>query len=198
MTNQKRGAAKLFYAAKEKREQAAGVKAKQTSGAQPGRRPGRATEEEGAREKRAGGKRQDEQRAAAPAELKPRPKGPPGKRGIDQCAAAFQALRTAALAYPGTFEDHPWGHTVIKLKNKKVILFLGDDAGGLSVTCKLPETGEAALSLLPFASPTGYGLGKSGWVTAQFEAGAQVPLPVLLEWLAESHAAVAPAGRGRG
>ena len=193
MTNQKRGAAKLFYAAKEKRERAAGVKAKDTSGAQPGRRPARATEEKHAAEKR-----DEEARAAASDEPKPRPKGPPGKRGIDQCAAAFQALRTAALVYPGTYEDHPWGHTVIKLKNKKEIIFLGDDAGGLSVTCKLPHTGEAALSLLPFASPTGYGLGKSGWVTAQFAAGAQVPLPVLLEWLAESHAAVAPAGRGRG
>ena len=187
MTNQKRGAAKLFYAAKEKRERASGVKAPDRSGSLPGRRPARASEERRAAE---------EKRAAAEAEPKPRPKGPPGKRGVDQCAAAFQALRSAALAYPGTWEDHPWGHTVVKLKSKKVIIFLGDDAGGLSVTCKLPETGEAALSLLPFASPTGYGLGKSGWVTAQFQAGEQVPLPVLLEWLEESHAAVAPARKG--
>ena len=46
---------------------------------------------------------------------------------------------------------------------------------------------------LPFASPTGYGLGKSGWVTARFSAGEDVPVPLLREWIAESYRAVAPA-----
>ena len=36
----------------------------------------------------------------------------------------------------------------------------------LGISCKLPQSGEAAL-MLPFAKPTGYGLGKSGWVSRQ-------------------------------
>ena len=45
---------------------------------------------------------------------------------------------------------------------------------------------------LPFASPTAYGLGKSGWVTAQFERGAKPPMDVLKAWIEESYRAVAP------
>jgi YjbR len=186
MTNQKRGAAKLFYATKQKRAREAGQKVPDRSGEKPSRRPGREPKSGSAEDASA-------KQASSPAKPSPRAKGPPGARGIDQCTLAFRELRRAALAYPDTFEDHPWGHTVVKLKNKKVFVFLGDDDGGLSVTCKLPHSGEAALSLLPFASPTGYGLGKSGWVTARFSAGDEVPLPILREWLAESHAAVAPA-----
>jgi hypothetical protein len=44
----------------------------------------------------------------------------------------------------------------------------------------------------PFAKPTGYGLGKSGWVTASFDDGAAAPLEVLLAWVDESFRAVAP------
>ena len=45
--------------------------------------------------------------------------------------------------------------------------------------------------LLPFAEPTGYGLGKSGWVSARFE-GTSPPLPVLCRWIDESYRAIAP------
>jgi hypothetical protein len=48
-----------------------------------------------------------------------------------------------------------------------------------------------ALSL-PFASPTGYGLGKSGWVTARFAAKDKPPLEMLRKWIEESYRAVAP------
>jgi len=103
-----------------------------------------------------------------------------------------QKLLSAALAYPGAHEDHPWGETVAKV-NKKVFVFLGShdqDDWGLSV--KLPESGAAALTL-PFATPTGYGLGKSGWVTARFAKGEDVPVALLLQWIRESYLAVAPA-----
>jgi len=103
----------------------------------------------------------------------------------------IRALRTQALAYPGAHEDFPWGERVIKVKNK-VFVFLGTDEGatwGLSV--KLPQSCEAAL-MLPFAEPTGYGLGKAGWITARFDAGDAAPLPLLREWLLESYRAVAP------
>jgi hypothetical protein len=45
---------------------------------------------------------------------------------------------------------------------------------------------------LPFAEPTGYGLGKHGWITAKFAPGDSVPLELLHEWIDESYRAVAP------
>jgi len=100
-------------------------------------------------------------------------------------------VRAAALAYPGTTEEFPWGESVVKVKGK-VFVFLGRD-GEDEVGCslKLPHTGDAALSL-PFCEPTGYGLGKAGWVSAKFPKGKKVPVALLLEWLDESYRAVAP------
>jgi hypothetical protein len=45
---------------------------------------------------------------------------------------------------------------------------------------------------LPFAEPTGYGLGRGGWVTASFGERDNPPLELLREWLDESYRAVAP------
>jgi hypothetical protein len=45
---------------------------------------------------------------------------------------------------------------------------------------------------LPFTSPTGYGLGKSGWVTATFGPKEAPPLDLLEDWIDESYRAQAP------
>lgn len=45
---------------------------------------------------------------------------------------------------------------------------------------------------LPFVSPTGYGLGKSGWVTATFGPKQTPPLDMLQDWIDESYRAQAP------
>lgn len=103
---------------------------------------------------------------------------------------AVTALRKAALAYPETREDHPWGEAAFKVKGK-VFCFLSEEAEEVRVTFKLPEGRHFAL-LLPFVSPTGYGLGKSGWITCRFQGKDAVPLPMLLDWLDESFRAVAP------
>jgi predicted DNA-binding protein (MmcQ/YjbR family) len=100
------------------------------------------------------------------------------------------ALRKAALAYPETREDHPWGESAFKVRDK-VFLFMSDAEEQLRLTVKLPESRGFAL-LLPFTQPTGYGLGKSGWVTASFSPGDAIPLPMLLDWMEESFCAVAP------
>src|SRR3954453_21844169 len=75
-----------------------------------------------------------------------------------------------ALSLPGAYKDHPWGETVVKV-NKKVFIFAGTDDGshppGFSV--KLPESSDLALGV-PDAEPTGYGLGKAGWVSLSLEA----------------------------
>ena len=104
---------------------------------------------------------------------------------------AEAALRAFALNYPGATEEFPWGERVIKVKGK-VFLFLGQPiAGGVGFSVKLPVSAASALQL-PFAEPTGYGLGKHGWVTAQFPTGDETPLELLREWVDESFRAVAP------
>ncbi|HYD98905.1 MAG TPA: MmcQ/YjbR family DNA-binding protein [Alphaproteobacteria bacterium] len=104
--------------------------------------------------------------------------------------AAELELRDYGLTFPEATEHFPWGDRVVKVR-AKVFVFLGRPGGGLSVSAKLPVTGQEAL-ILPFAAPTGYGLGRSGWVTARFEAGEEVPTGLLRAWIAESYRAVAP------
>jgi|SRR6478609_633910 len=101
-------------------------------------------------------------------------------------------LRDFALALPEAHEDMPWGERVVKVKNK-VFVFLGHDTEtehfGLSV--KLPSSHKSALRL-PFSSPTGYGLGKSGWVSAKLDAQSQASFEMLRDWVKESYCAIAP------
>jgi predicted DNA-binding protein (MmcQ/YjbR family) len=105
-------------------------------------------------------------------------------------ARAEQAIASAALSFPESVEHNPWGHRAFKVRSK-AFLFMASEPNSLSLSVKLPHSNEAALALL-FTEPTGYGLGKSGWVTAQFDAGASVPLPLIEQWLEESYVAVAP------
>jgi predicted DNA-binding protein (MmcQ/YjbR family) len=101
-----------------------------------------------------------------------------------------RALLSYALTFPEAREDFPWGERVVKVRDK-VFVFLGRGDEEVGLTVKLPSSGLVALSL-PFASPTGYGLGKSGWVTARFSARAKPPLEMLRKWIEESYRAVAP------
>ena len=100
------------------------------------------------------------------------------------------ALRKFALAFPEATEAMPWGHHAIKVKGKS-FLFLSADAKEFSMSAKLPSSAGVALKL-PFASPTEYGLGKSGWVTARFPRGKKVPVDILTMWIDESYRAIAP------
>ena len=101
-------------------------------------------------------------------------------------------LRDYAMGFPEATEDHPWGHRAIKVKGKS-FLFLGGekDVKELSLSVKLPSSRDAAVDL-PFAEPTGYGLGKSGWVTARFAKVPDVPIDLLKAWIDESYRAIAP------
>ncbi|NVI98694.1 MmcQ/YjbR family DNA-binding protein [Myxococcus sp. AM009] len=115
---------------------------------------------------------------------------PPSDNVDAKLKAAEAHLRGVMLALPETTEEFPWGHRTAKVKGKMfVILALDND--GLGVTTKLPESHEAALTL-PFTEPTGYGLGKSGWVSARFKPGSEVPTGLLSQWIHESFRAVAP------
>jgi predicted DNA-binding protein (MmcQ/YjbR family) len=110
----------------------------------------------------------------------------------DPLAKPEAALAAAAMAYPEAAEDHPWGERAFKVKGK-VFLFLSRHTGGLNLSVKLPVSNAAALAL-PFAEPTGYGLGKHGWVTSKFAPGDVVPVDLIVEWIDESYRAVAPKG----
>jgi predicted DNA-binding protein (MmcQ/YjbR family) len=108
----------------------------------------------------------------------------------DPQAAALAAVRTHALTFPLATEDHPWGETAIKVKGK-VFVFLSVHDGAIHMSVKLPVSAAAALGMT-FAEPTGYGLGKHGWVTATFLPGERVPVELLRDWIDESYRAVAP------
>ena len=126
-------------------------------------------------------------KTAAPAR-RTRPARTPAAR--TPAARAEAELRAFALGYPEAREEFPWGERVVKVRTK-VFVFMGMSDGGLGLSVKLPRTGSMAL-LLPFAQPTGYGLGKSGWVTARFARSENPPVDMLREWIDESYRAVAP------
>jgi len=112
------------------------------------------------------------------------------RRATGVLADAEAALRAHAMAKPEATEHFPWGERAIKVKGK-VFLFMYADATKLSLSTKLPASNGIAL-MLPFAKPTGYGLGKAGWVSASFDAGAEPPVEMLCHWIDESYQAVAP------
>jgi predicted DNA-binding protein (MmcQ/YjbR family) len=108
----------------------------------------------------------------------------------DELGTLEAALREHALSFPEAYEEFPWGERAVKVKGK-VFLFMRCGSDELSLSVKLPASSSLAL-VLDFTAPTGYGLGKSGWVTARFAPGAEVPVDLLKEWVEESYRAVAP------
>jgi hypothetical protein len=48
-----------------------------------------------------------------------------------------------------------------------------------------------------WAEPAGYGLGRSGWITARFGPDDELELDLLKRWIAESYRAVAPKKLGK-
>ena len=105
----------------------------------------------------------------------------------------YAALRAHALTLPGAWEDYPWGERVMKV-GKKVFIFMGRESeleAGLGFAVKLPTSG-AELLTRPYAEPTGYGLGKSGWVSLRYPPEASPDLAEIRAWTEESWAAIAP------
>ena len=102
----------------------------------------------------------------------------------------LEALRARALDYPGAVEEFPWGERVIKVRGK-IFVFLNRGETGIAVTLKLRASHGEAMSM-PFVRPTGYNLGRAGWVTARFAPDEPVPEGMLTAWMDESYRLVAP------
>ncbi len=102
-----------------------------------------------------------------------------------------EALRSYGLSLPDATEDHPWGESVLKV-NGKVFAFLGHgEDDGVGCGLKLPVSSEEALQW-PGSKPSGYGLGRAGWVNVVFHPGDEIPWERLKAWVRESWRAVAP------
>src|SRR5687767_8670536 len=105
--------------------------------------------------------------------------------------AALRELRAFGLAYPGAHTKSPWpGHLDLAV-NDKTFAYLSLEGDPLSISCKLPESHPLAL-MFPYTEPTAYGLGRSGWVTANFEGGHAPDVELLKSWIDESYRAQAP------
>ena len=106
-------------------------------------------------------------------------------------ASVLQQLKAFGLSLPGTTPKAPWpGHDDVAV-NDKTFAYLSVHGQGLHLSVKLPVTGKDVLKL-PNAKPTGYGLGKSGWVSLAYEDAAAVPVDTVKRWMMESYRAQAP------
>ena len=102
----------------------------------------------------------------------------------------LKELRAFGLAYPGAHTKSPWpGHLDLAVKDK-TFAYLSIEGEPLSISCKLPQSSGVAL-MLPFCTPTAYGLGKRGWVSASFADHAP-SVDMLKAWIDESYRAQAP------
>ncbi|MFE3765596.1 MmcQ/YjbR family DNA-binding protein [Streptomyces sp. NPDC059104] len=107
----------------------------------------------------------------------------------------WETVRAFALGLPEAVEEHPWGPEdgVVKV-NKKIFVFLGNADGpeppGLSVKLKDKALHGHAMTA-PGAAPTGYGLGRAGWVSVPLGEKGAPSAEVLCEWVEESYRTVA-------
>jgi predicted DNA-binding protein (MmcQ/YjbR family) len=100
-------------------------------------------------------------------------------------------LRAHFLAYPGAHSKSPWPEHDDLAVNDKTFAYLPAAGQAFSLSVKLPYTGEGALGL-PYAKPTAYGLGKSGWVSFSPSEAEMPRLDQLKDWIDESYRAQAP------
>jgi predicted DNA-binding protein (MmcQ/YjbR family) len=112
----------------------------------------------------------------------------PPRRAASTVKRKWTDLQKLALSFPEAWEDHPWDEVVVKVR-KKIFVFLGHaDSDPLTITVKLTESRDHALTVVG-AAPSGYGMGKSGWVTLPIT---DVDLDLLHDWVEESFRNIAP------
>jgi predicted DNA-binding protein (MmcQ/YjbR family) len=105
--------------------------------------------------------------------------------------ANFDRLQEIALALPEAerVDIEAWGGEPTFRVRGKNFVFTNHEGSGLSV--KLPkEEAEAVVATEPGAEPTGYGLGRHGWVSV--ELGSTPDWEQVTEWVRTSFTLVAP------
>ena len=105
--------------------------------------------------------------------------------------AILLELRRFGLSYPEAHIKSPWPNHMDLAVRGKTFAYLNQEGNPLGISCKLPSSWALALEL-PFAKPTGYGLGRSGWVSASFALDDTPPVEILKQWIDESYRAQAP------
>lgn len=106
-------------------------------------------------------------------------------------ADAADQLRAFGLTYPDVALKSPWpGHADLAVRDK-TFAYLSAAGDPFSLSCKLPFSGAEAREM-PFVTPTAYGLGKSGWVTATWPEDIADPMSMFRAWIDESYRAQAP------
>lgn len=104
---------------------------------------------------------------------------------------AAEALRAFGLTYPEVTLKSPWpGHADLAVRDK-TFAYLSKAGDPFSLSVKLPFSAAEALDM-GFTTPTAYGLGKSGWVTATWSDGVADPMALFRGWIDESYRAQAP------
>ena len=118
-----------------------------------------------------------------------RPAGTKRREYRPTVAGAREKVLAFALSRPETAEDRPWEDEVVVKVRGKIFVFAGP-TGSRRISVKLAESHAHALAM-DGAEPTGYGLGKAGWVTVPLRAPG-VSIGVLRDWVEESYRIVAP------
>ena len=79
------------------------------------------------------------------------------------------------------------------VKVSRPLVLVANSAAGINAICEIRDVQEVAdvALMLPFVQPAAYGLGKSGWVAADFSAHAP-DVDMLKAWIDESYRAQAP------
>jgi len=106
--------------------------------------------------------------------------------------AVLKQLREWGLShFPGAHLKSPWpGHKDLAV-NDKTFAYLSIEGEPFGISAKLPTSSHMAL-MLPFCTPTPYGLGKSGWVSASCDDANLPPVEMFQQWIEESYRAQAP------
>jgi predicted DNA-binding protein (MmcQ/YjbR family) len=106
----------------------------------------------------------------------------------------MQHIEAIALALPEAQLVHieAWGDEPTFRVNNKNFIFAAQDGRGLSV--KLPkEEAAAVVATDERCTPTGYGLGRHGWVSISLQDDVdEVDWTELAEWIETSYLLVAP------
>ncbi|HEY0622716.1 MmcQ/YjbR family DNA-binding protein [Sphingomonas sp.] len=109
---------------------------------------------------------------------------------MTKAKAVVDQLRSWGLTLPGAHIKAPWPEHADLAVNDKTFAYLST-GDAFQMSAKLRYTSEVALAL-PYAAPTAYGLGKSGWVTFTPGDDAIPDLAQLKDWIEESYRAQAP------